>query len=90
MPHVCFTTALKRFFPSLKPEVVQAHTLAEALAQLEQRYPGLSDYLVDERGSLRQHVNVYVGDRLIEDREALSDTPHHDAEMLIFQALSGG
>lgn len=90
MPNVRFTTALKRFFPDIKPEAVTASTVAEVLAQLEQRYPGLSDYLVDERGSLRQHVNIYVGDRLIEDREALSDALSAEDEVLIFQALSGG
>jgi sulfur-carrier protein len=90
MPNVRFTTALKRFFPDLKPEMVEATTVADLLTRLEERYPGLKDYLVDERGSLRQHVNVYVGDQLIEDREALSDPLEANDEVLVFQALSGG
>jgi len=90
MPNVRFTTALRRFFPDIKPEAVEATTVSELLGRLELRYPGLKDYLIDERGSLRQHVNIYIGDRLIEDRQALSDALAAEDEVLIFQALSGG
>jgi molybdopterin converting factor small subunit len=90
MPHLRFTTALKRFFPDLKPETLPGETVAEVMDHLEQRYPGMRDYLLDERGSLRQHVNVYVEDRLIQDRRTLGDALQASDEVLIFQALSGG
>lgn len=90
MPKVRFTTALKRFFPNLAPETVPGHTVADVLAELDIRYPGLCDYLVDEQGSLRQHVNVYVGEQLVADRQHLSDALQDSDEVLIFQALSGG
>jgi molybdopterin converting factor small subunit len=48
------------------------------------------DYLVDERGRLRKHVNIFIGDAMVRDRAALSDPIADDAEVFIFQALSGG
>ena len=90
MPKVNFTSALKRFYPDLDQQLVEGKTVAELLNTLENRYPGLKDYLVDERGQLRQHVNIYIGDQLIEDTETLKDQVKEMDEILIFQALSGG
>ena len=90
MPKVKFTSALKRFFPTLTDTVVEANTIQGVIDSLEQKYPGLSSYLVDDSGQLRQHVNVFVQDELIMDRERLSDSVSDKDEILIFQALSGG
>jgi molybdopterin converting factor small subunit len=90
MPTVKFTSALKRFFPSLDEVNVEATTVHDVLVALEQKHPGLSSYLVDESGLLRQHVNVFVKDELIRDREKLTDTVQKNDVVLIFQALSGG
>lgn len=90
MPHVTFTPHLSRFFPELEEGHVVAATVAELLAKLEERHPGLRGYLVDDRGRLRKHVNVYVGSEMVKDREALSDEVDDGDDVYIFQALSGG
>ena len=90
MPKVKFTSALKRFFPSLQETVVEANSIQEVLTALEQKHPGLSTYLVDDTGRLRQHVNVFIKNELIRDRNKLSDPVQQNDEVLIFQALSGG
>ncbi len=90
MKKIRFTSALKRFFPSLHEEYVQGETVSEVLDQLERKYPGLKDYLVDEGGSMRKHINIFIGDQLITDREGLTDIVEEGEEILIFQALSGG
>jgi molybdopterin synthase sulfur carrier subunit len=90
MPKVKFTSALKRFFPSLDEMDVEATTVHDLLVVLEQKHPGLSAYLVEESGQLRKHVNVFVKDELIRDREKLTDPVKKNDVVLIFQALSGG
>lgn len=90
MPKVKFTSALKRFFPSLQETVVEANSIYEVITELEQKHPGLSTYLVDDTGKLRQHVNVFIKNELIHDRDKLSDAVQKNDEVLIFQALSGG
>ncbi len=84
------TGALRRFFPTLKDEAVKGNTVADAIAQFEQSYPGISDYLLDEQGALRKHVNIFIGGQLIQDRVNLKDKLEEGSEILIFQALSGG
>ena len=90
MPTVSFTSALSRFFPNLKPKNSNAQNISELLNDLEEEYPGIKDYLVDTEGQLRKHINIFIGEKLIEDREQLSDPITEKDEVLIFQALSGG
>ncbi|MEN0003585.1 MAG: MoaD/ThiS family protein [Bacteroidota bacterium] len=90
MAKVSFTEALKQFFPGLATIDSKAGTIWELLGELELTHPGIKGYLVDERGAMRKHVNIYIGDELIKDRVRLSDTISVHDQVLIFQALSGG
>ena len=36
-------------------------TVAEVLAELDRRYPGLRFRVVDEQDRIRQHMRIYVG-----------------------------
>lgn len=90
MPTVKFTSNLKRFYPDLSPLEVNADSVAEALDQVELNHTGLKDYIVDENGVLRKHVNIFIGNDMIKDRQALADKLAEKDEMYIMQALSGG
>ena len=90
MVKVKFTSALKRFFPTLSETSVEARNIRDVIKELEKTHPGLSSYIVDDAGRLRQHVNVFVKDDLIKDRVELLDPVKENDEVLIFQALSGG
>jgi len=90
MPTIRFTSALQRFFPNLQSAEVEGQTVSELLQKVDELYPGLTAYLVDEHGELRQHVNIYIGENLLRDRKKLQDTVQASDEILVFQALSGG
>ena len=90
MPTVKFTSALRRFFPSLQTSKVEASSVAQLISKLEHSHPGLSAYLVDERGALRKHVNIFVGQEMVTDKERLSDKLAESDEVYILQSLSGG
>lgn len=90
MPTVKFTYALKRFFPGLKDTPAGGSTLAAVLGELEGRYPGIRSYILDDQGSLRRHVNIFIDGVMINDRTSLSDPFSGSSEIYIMQALSGG
>ncbi|MBZ0285482.1 MAG: MoaD/ThiS family protein [Anaerolineae bacterium] len=91
MPNIRFTTHLQRFFPELKQGVsIEGATVAQVVAALDRTYPGMADYIVDEHGKLRQHVNIFVDENLITDRQSLTDPVTERTQVFIFQALSGG
>lgn len=90
MPTLKFTPALRRFFPNLREIEVEATTVKDALQDAEKAFPGILTYLMEDGGRLRKHVNIFVGGELIKDRETLEDPLARQADVLIFQALSGG
>ena len=91
MTTVKFTNHLVRYFPKLEnPTTASGTTVAAILDELNGRYPGLADYLVDENGRLRRHVNIFINKELIKDRQTLSDPVSPSDQLHIFQALSGG
>jgi molybdopterin synthase sulfur carrier subunit len=90
MPHVTFTRHLLRFFPTLTEGEVPGATVREVIDELDKRYPGFAAYIVDETGQLRRHVNLFVRDEPICDRETLGDKVSPDDRVFILQSLSGG
>ena len=90
MPTVKFTSNLKRFYPDLAPLEVHGETVADVLSEIESRYAGLKDYIVDENGCLRKHVNIFIGNDMIKDRLTLKDELSGQDELYVMQALSGG
>ena len=62
-------------------------TLAELLADLDRRFPGLAFRIIDEQGRLRQHVVIWLGGERCRD---LSTALGGYDEVVLMQALSGG
>lgn len=90
MARIKFTSSLNRFFPSLGTLDLVATDVRSIIDQLDDHYEGLSNYLVDEKGALRKHVNIYINEQLIQDRKQLSDRVTEESEIYIMQAISGG
>lgn len=92
MPTVEMTRHLYRFFPQLENRTitVPAGSVAEVLEAVNALAPGFTDYVLDEHGALRRHVNLSIDDTIVIDRTTLSDRVREDETVYIFQALSGG
>ena len=89
MSRISFTENLHRHL-SCPPASVEGGTVREALEAAFVDNPRLRSYLLDDQGRLRKHVNVFVNNTAVCDRQGLSDViaPHDD--LFVFQALSGG
>ena len=62
-------------------------TIAEALDDLDRRFPGIRFRVIDEQDRVRPHMRLFVGRNAVRDiRLPLADGD----ELLIFGALSGG
>lgn len=90
MPDVRFTQHLRIHFPDLEDGEVAGSNLADLVRELDRLHPGLAAYLVDDHGSLRQHVNIFVNEQLLADRVKLGDPIGPGDRVFIMQALSGG
>jgi sulfur-carrier protein len=92
MPRVEMTQHLYRFFPQLKNQLISvpAGSVAEILIAINEIAPGFTDYVLDENGALRRHVNLSINNTIVVDKIKLSDRIPDDAIVYIFQSLSGG
>ena len=69
---------------------VDPGTVQSVLAALEDKHPGFAERLLDDDGSLRRFVNVFVDDDDVRFMNGL-DTPVPDGETLsIVPAVAGG
>ncbi len=69
---------------------VAAATIGDAINELQTRFPGIAERLVDDKGEVRRFVNVYVNE---EDIRFLQNkaTPLKDGdEISIIPAIAGG
>jgi molybdopterin converting factor small subunit len=67
-----------------------ARTVREALAEIERRHPALYRSICDETRAVRRHINLFVNELHVRDREEL-DTVFAPGDVLtILPAVSGG
>ena len=65
-------------------------TVGDALRALGARCPGVIDRVLDERGELRPHVNVFVGDENARFVGGLNAAVPAGSTITILPAVSGG
>jgi molybdopterin converting factor small subunit len=65
---------------------IDGDTVNELLQTLEETYSALEGWILDERGVLRRHINVFVNGELAEPATELSA----DDKIEILPAISGG
>lgn len=67
-----------------------APAVRQALDALWEMHPGLRDRILNERGQVRPHVNVFLGNDNIRDLDGLETAVTDGAEVCILPAVSGG
>ena len=65
-------------------------TVRDALAALAAQWPGVTERVLDERGQIRPHVNIFVESESVRFLDGL-DTPIAERDTItILPAVSGG
>ena len=88
--NVRIPTPLRKLTNNEEVVEVKATTIGEAIVELQSKYPGIKERLVDDNGEVRRFVNVYVNE---EDIRFLKNqqTPLKDGdEISIIPAIAGG
>jgi photosystem II stability/assembly factor-like uncharacterized protein/sulfur carrier protein ThiS len=86
MATVILPPTLKSRARNLGKIEIDAATAGEVLRQLEQTLPDLKGWILDETGSLREHVALFVNDQ----RVSLSREIESGDQVYVVQAISGG
>ena len=87
MPEVHLPSTLRPLFRDLPRRLdVEAATVADALAELDRRWPGLHDRLCEPGPTLRRHIHVYVDG----ERGDLDTAVAERSRLDVIAAISGG
>jgi molybdopterin synthase sulfur carrier subunit len=77
---------LKQVAGDRSEHAVDGGSVGDLLAAIERAHPAARGWMLDERGVLRRHINVFVNGELGEQ-----DTPVGDEDRIdVLPALSGG
>ena len=97
MARVVLASALARWLPpalsGAGSEVAlecEGTTLAAVLDTLFAVHPGLRGYVLDEHGTVRHHVAIFVDGQAIRDKSDLRLAIGATTDVYVMQALSGG
>ena len=86
MPVVCLRGPLKRLAGDCSEHVIEGASVDQLLRELERAHPAASGWILDERGVLRGHINVFVnGERSGQDARVDADD-----RIDVLPAISGG
>ncbi len=69
---------------------IDAATVAAVFAELQSRYPGIQERLLDEKGEVRRFVNVYVNEEDIRFLQNQQTPLKPGDEISIIPAIAGG
>jgi molybdopterin converting factor small subunit len=83
---VCVHGPLKRLAGGRAEHTLSGETVVLLLRALEEEYPPMAGWVLDERGLIRRHINIYVnGERGREDTAV-----EVDDRVEVLPAISGG
>jgi molybdopterin converting factor small subunit len=86
MATVRLRNPLKQLAGDRAEHAIDGATVAELLSELERSEPALSGWILDERGRVRRHINVFVN-----GEQAGADTPVQGEDRVdVLPAISGG
>ena len=80
-------SALRSYTGQVDEVEASGKTLADALGDLDTRYPGIRFRIIDEQDRIRPHIKIFVN---YDQATELSTTLREEDEVSILLALSGG
>jgi len=75
---------------TMEVDVAGGSEVSQVLAAMREENPALMRRICDEKGDLRQHVNVFVGTVNIRDGDGLATKVPDGTEVYVLPAVSGG
>jgi molybdopterin converting factor small subunit len=81
---------LRRYCDGLDQFPLEGDTITEILHELRGQYPNLYSCICNEQGVLRPHINLFINNDYIRDRDNLASRLEPGDVVSVFQAVSGG
>jgi molybdopterin synthase sulfur carrier subunit len=86
MATVRLRAPLKRLAGGRSDHLIDGATVGELLRAVEREHPAAGGWILDERGAVRRHINVFVNGELGDEETAVGESDRVD----VLPAISGG
>ena len=83
-------TILRTYTGGESEVTAEGSTLSEVLDSLDGSFPGIKGRIVDEQGTLRRFVNVYVGNDDVRFLDGLGTPVTDGTQVSVIPAVAGG
>ena len=86
MPLVCLRGPLRQLAGGRSEHAIEGRSVGDLLLEIERAHPAVKGWMLDERGVLRRHINVFVNGELGKQDTAVDGEDRID----VLPAISGG
>jgi sulfur-carrier protein len=86
MPIVYLRAPLRELAGGNREVQLPGATVVEVLRELERDWPKTNGWILDERGKVRRHVNVFLNGETVREDAALAP----DDRLQVLPSISGG
>jgi sulfur-carrier protein len=80
-----------KYYVDDKSEIpVSGGTISQALNDLTRQYPSIKTHIMDDKGRLRRHVNLFVNKENIRTLNGLDTPVKENDKIILMPSISGG
>jgi sulfur-carrier protein len=90
MPTVRFPAMMKYYLNNQAEFVMPASTVNELVRQVIEQYPSIQFHLVDAKGNLRKHFNVFINGTHIRDLNGMDTELNEEDKVILMASAAGG
>jgi adenylyltransferase/sulfurtransferase len=88
--NVYIPTPFRSFTGNRTNVEVDAATVADLLASLDEKFPGFRNLCSDDRGQIPAHINIYVNNKEISTLDGAATRLEDGDQVAVIPALAGG
>lgn len=90
MAKIIIPTPLRKFTDDASTFETKGVSVKDGLVELSQTYPALKEHILDEEGSIRKFLKIYLEDEDIDALEGENTKVESNATISIIPAIAGG
>ena len=90
MAKILIPTPLRKFAENQATLPVSSSTIGESIFEIADKYPDLRKHLIDDNGSIRNFIRIYLGDEDIKALQGVKTPVEANAVISIIPAIAGG
>jgi molybdopterin converting factor small subunit len=90
MPVLQIPGLMKSYVENQTEIPLQGETVAQGLNTLVTRYPAIKTHIMDDKGTVRRHINLFVNQNNIKSLNGLDTSVLENDKLILLPSISGG